>query len=279
MIASFRAETLKSRKRAANWILFGILLAILLLLGYVLGYVILSNPPKRFESPIPAKVLIRETFPENLLPTVLNNASTFGAAIMIIFGALSTASEFGWLTVQTILVQKPGRTAVLAGKLLSLAIVALLVSIALLGSAALISDVLVTINGSSSSWPSTTGLLKGFAALWFELSVWTAFGMFFGMLFRSAAGAIGGGLTYLFVGETLLGRLLRDNEAAQEILKFLPGVNADAINSTFAFTFRNPNAAAPLVSAERGLITLAVWLAAFVILSILLFRYRDVTGG
>src|SRR5256714_12098331 len=120
MIASFHAETLKARKRWANWILFGILMLTLLLFGYILSYLILKHPPRNFESSVPASVLIREVFPENLLANVLSPISTIGAAIMIILGGLSTASEFGWLTVQTILIQKPGRAAVLLGKLANL---------------------------------------------------------------------------------------------------------------------------------------------------------------
>ena len=63
VIASLRAEALKSRKRWANWILFGILLLTLLLFGYVLTYLILKNPPRNFESPVPASVLKRQVFP------------------------------------------------------------------------------------------------------------------------------------------------------------------------------------------------------------------------
>src|SRR5256712_2732941 len=161
---------LKSGKRWANWILFGILLATLLLIGYVLSYVILKHPPRNFQSPVPASVLIRAVFPENLVANVLSPISTIGAAIMIILGGLSTASEYGWLTVQTILIQKPGRVAVLLGKLLNLALITFLVSVAALAGAALTSYVLVTIDGSSSGWPSALTLVKGFGALWLEVA-------------------------------------------------------------------------------------------------------------
>src|SRR5713226_4616815 len=195
MIASLRAEALKSGKRWANWILFGILLLTLVLIGYVLTYFIFKHPPRNFQSRVPASVLIREVFPENLLPNVLSLASTIGAAIMIILGGLSTASEYGWLTVQTILIQKPSRSAVLLGKLVTLAIVTVLISVVTLAAAALTSYVLVTIDGSSSSWPPALTLLKGFGALLLEFAVWTAFGMVLGIAFRSTAAAIGGGLT------------------------------------------------------------------------------------
>ena len=279
MIASFQAETLKARKRWANWILFGILMLTLLLFGYILSYVILKHPPRNFESPVPASVLIREVFPENLLANVLSPISTIGAAIMIILGGLSTASEFGWLTVQTILIQKPGRAAVLLGKLANLAVITLLVSVVALGSAALTSYLLVTIDGSSSSWPPASVLLKGFGALWLELAVWTAFGMFLGIAFRSTAAAIGGGLTYLFVLEALIGQLLRETAGIKEILRFLPGVNASAVNASFRLTFRSPNAATQLVDATRGWITLMIYLVLFTILAIVIFQRRDVGGS
>jgi ABC-2 type transport system permease protein len=279
VIASLRADTLKIRKRWANWILFGILLVFVLLFGYVLTYVILRNPPPNFQSPVPASVLKREVFPENLLPNVLGTTSTIGAAIMIILGSLSTASEYGWLTVQTILIQKPGRTAVLGGKLLALAIVTLLISVMVLGLGALTSSVLLSIDGSSSSWPSATTLLKGFGVLWLETAVWTGFGMFLGIAFRSTAAAIGGGMTYLFVGEALIAGLLRNTEVIREVLRFLPGVNASAVNAAFPLTYRSPNAVAQLVDATRGTITLIAYLALFVVAGIIIFRRRDVGGG
>ena len=279
MIASFRAETLKARKRWANWILFGILMLTLLLFGYILSYVILKHPPRNFESPVPASVLIRAVFPENLLANVLSPTSTIGAAIMIILGGLSTASEFGWLTVQTILIQKPGRAAVLLGKLANLAVITFLVSVVALGSAALTSYLLVTIDGSSSSWPPVSVLLKGFGALWLELAVWTAFGMFLGIAFRSTAAAIGGGLTYLFVLEALIGQLLRETAGIKEVLRFLPGVNASAVNASFRLTFRSPNAGTQLVDATRGWITLMIYLVLFTILAIVIFQRRDIGGS
>jgi ABC-type transport system involved in multi-copper enzyme maturation permease subunit len=280
MIASFRAEAVKMRKRWANWILAGIFLAFIVLLVYVIIYVALTGSSRNVGGPIPASVLKRSTFPENLVPTVLDNAASIGAAIMIILGALSTASEYGWLTVQTILIQRPGRTAVLLGKVIALAITTLLICIAVMASSAAISAVLVSIDGGLSSWPSATTLLKGFGALLLEMAVWTAFGMFLGIAFRSTAAAIGGGLTYLFVGEGLLGGLLlRDTPVVKELLKFLPGVNAGAVNAAFPLTFRNPNAATHLVDAQRGVVTLVAYLLLFTLLSIVIFGRREVAGS
>lgn len=280
MIASLRADGLKMRKRWANWIMVAILVAWLVLLVYALLYLLVKTQPASLRgSEVPASVLIRQIFPENFIPTVLSTASTIGAAIMIIFGALSTASEYGWSTVQTILIQKPGRIAVLVGKLLALAAATILISATAMAVSALSAYVVVTIDGSSSNWPAALEIVKGFGALVLQLAVWAAFGAFLGIAFRSTAAAIGGGLVYLFVGEALLGSLFRTAAVIKDVLKYLPGINAGGVNSAFHLTYRNPSNPAALVDATHGLITLLVYLVVFTALALVIFRRRDVGGG
>jgi len=279
MIASLRAENLKTRKRWANWILFAILLAWIIVLTYLTLYLVVRLSPQSIRGPVSAAVLKRRLFPENYVPTLLGAAASIGAAIMLIFGALSTASEYGWMSVQTILIQKPSRSAVLGGKLLALAIATVVVSLAMFALTALAAYVVVTIDNSSSAWPAWEVTLKAFGALVLELAVWASFGAFLGIAFRSAAAAIGGGLVYLFVVETLLGGLFRNTPVVTEILKFLPGVNSGAINAAFPLTIRDAAAAAQLVTAGRGVVTLLIYLAVFTVLSLLIFRQRDVGGG
>jgi ABC-2 type transport system permease protein len=279
MIASFRAENLKARKRWANWILVGILLAWILLLTYLTLFLVVKLSPNSIQGPVPASVLKRSLFPENFVPTVLRAAASIGAAIMLIFGALSTASEFGWLTVQTILIQKPTRAGVLLGKFLTLGLATLLVGLAMFAAAALASYAAVTLDGSSSAWPAWDVILKAFGALVLQLAVWTAFGAFLGIAFRSAAAAIGGGLTYIFVGEVLLGNLFRTTPIVKDVLKFLPGVNGDAITSAFPVTIRDTGATTQLVTAGRGVVTLLVYLVVFTAVSLLIWQRRDVGGS
>jgi len=279
MIASLRAESVKTRKRWANWILFAILLAWIVLLSYLTFYLVVRLSPHSIQGPVPASVLKRRLFPENYVPTVLNAAESIGAAIMLIFGALSTASEYGWQTVQTILIQKPRRWAVLGGKLLGAGITTVAVGLAMLGITALASYVVVTVDNSSSAWPSWAVTAKAFGALVLQLAVWASLGAFLGIAFRSAAAAIGGGLVYLFVVEALLGSLFRNTPIVKEIYKFLPGVNGGAINATFPATIRDSSATTQLVGAGRGVVTLLLYLAIFTISSLLIFQQRDVGGS
>jgi ABC-type transport system involved in multi-copper enzyme maturation permease subunit len=147
-----------------------------------------------------------------------------------------------------------------------------------MGVTALASYAVVTIDSSSSTWPSWEITLKAFGALVLQLAVWASLGALLGIAFRSAAAAIGGGLVYLFVVEALLGSLFRTTPVVKEILKFLPGVNGGAINASFPATFRDSSATA-LVGAGRGVVTLLLYLAIFTISSVLIFRERDVGGS
>lgn len=279
MIASLNAELLKMRKRLANWISIGILLALIVLVVYVISFFVLRHPPPGFRTgSVPASELIRVVFPENLVPTVLSNMISLGAAIMLIVGALAAASEYGWLTVQTILVQRPGRLGVLAGKVLALGLLVTLVTLALYAAAAATSAILVAADGRSSAFPAAALLARGIGATWLVLAVWTGFGMFLGIAFRSTAGAIGGGLVYLLAIETLLQLLFTDTPGIKEVLKLLPGVNANGLLSAFPPTVAEANRAAPLVTATHGWITLLVYLALFVVIAGLVFQRRDVAA-
>src|SRR6202165_3350006 len=275
MIASFRAENLKTRKRWANWILIGILLAWILLLTYLTLFLVVTLSPKSIQGPVPRSLLRRRLFPENFVPTVLQAAASIGAAIMLIFGALGTASEFGWLTVQTILIQKPTRAGVLGGKFLALGGATLVVTVVMFAAGALASYAAVTLDGSSSAWPAWEVMLKAFGALVLQLAVWTAFGAFLGIAFRSAAAAIGGGLVYLFVRATPLGGFVSNTPIVKEVLKFLPGINGDAITAAFPVTIRDTGATTQLVTAGRGVITLLVYLVVFTAVSLLIWQRRD----
>ncbi len=78
---------------------------------------------------------------------------------------------------------------------------------------------------------------------------------------------------------SILGGLFRNTPVIKEILKFLPGINRDAVNAVFPLTIRDTGATTQLVSAGRGVITLLVYLVVFTTLSLLIFQRRDVGGS
>ena len=277
MIASFRAEWLKFRTRPANWVLVLILVATLLAFSYILTYLISTHPPQGFrtEGGLPPSVLKRMAFPENLLSTVLADTSGLGVAIVLIMGALSAGNEYSWLTWQTILVQRPARLAVFLGKLLLLILVTLVLALAMFGAAALTSLVLVQIDGNTSSFASWANILKAIGAAWLVLATWTAFGLVLAVLFRGVAGSIGAGLVYVFVVEGLIAGLLRGVPGLKEVLRVLPGVNGGGIVAAFRGSVPQRGVPAPLVSAGRGALTVAIYLLVFSVVAALIVRRRD----
>ena len=104
--------------------------------------------------------------------------------------------------------------------------------------------------------------------------------MTLGVVFRSTAAAIGGGLTYVFVVETVIGSLLGNTGGIKELLKFLPGTAVRGVSGTFPFSptaiTRGSGGGPALISGTRGLITLGVYLLAFMAISLLVFSRRDV---
>jgi len=72
-----------------------------------------------------------------------------------------------------------------------------------------------------------------------------------------------------------IGTLLRDVTGIKDLLKFLPGVSGTAIVAAFRSTVPGRNVAAPLVSAGRGAVTLIVYLLAFLVISAVIVRRRD----
>lgn len=279
MTASFRADLLKIYKRNANWILVGILLGFVVLVLYVTEYLVYKNPPATFRTgSTPTTVLITQTFTQNLLPHTLSGITTIGAAIVLCLGSLTTASEYGWMTVQTILVQRPGRTAVLLGKMIALGLISLLVTISVFAAAAITSWILTTAQGGPVQWPSLLDALRGFGIAWLILYVYSVFGMALGVVLRSPAAAIGGGLAYVFVVELLLTEMLGNAGGIQQVLKFLPGVAATGVTHIFQYASTGIGQGTALVDGTRGLITLLAYLVVFLSIGLFIFNRRDVTA-
>ncbi|MGI8866630.1 MAG: ABC transporter permease, partial [Rubrobacteraceae bacterium] len=112
MLASFRAEILKLRKRPAMWVLGLVWVTVVMLFGYVLTYSFVANaPPPPDDIPKEAQVQqedfnqsqIEALMPESLLQNMFGGGFFgIGAAIVLILGALVAGSEYGWGTMKTI---------------------------------------------------------------------------------------------------------------------------------------------------------------------------------
>lgn len=288
MGASFRAELLKLRKRPATWVLALVWVVVVVLFGYLLTYSFVANPPEPPDD-VPPEVQaqdqafneaqLRALLPENLLENLFGGGIfSIGAAIVLILGALCAGSEYGWGTLKTVLSQRPGKLAVLSGKLLALGVF-LVVFVALgLGAGAASSLVVARLEEGAVNWPPVADVLRGVGIGSLVFAVWGGFGFALAVLFKGTPLAIGLGLAWALAVENTIAALPIDSDAFETFRRFTLGENTNGATSYFGSPFPEEfGVPEPLVEPERAAITLALYVAAFVVLAALFFWRRDVT--
>jgi ABC-2 type transport system permease protein len=271
MTGSVLAELLVLRKRAATWIL----LAIWTLLGVFFAYVV----PYALD-PEDATGGLAQFLPRELPGTLLAGFPFFGGVFALMLGVFALGSDYGWDTLKTRLTQRPGRLHVLAAKLLALAIVLVPFVLALFAAGAVASLVIAGVENATVDWPSAWLLVRAMAGGWLILAVWAALGALLGTLTKGTSLAIGVGILYTLVIEGLVSALAESvAEPVAEVLlrangysiAATLGASVDAIGSTGPGSFDGP-----LVGTAQALAVLAAFLAAFIGLTGVLLRRRDV---
>ncbi len=276
MVASFSAEVLKLRKRPATWVLGLIFAVVVILFGYLFNYLFAVNAPEE-TAPPPEIVEASRQFllPESFVVNALINFASFGSALTLILGALAVGSEYGWETFKVVLTQRPGRLGFFLGKLLAIGVVLLVLTAVILGVGALASYAIAGLEEASVEWPSFADLVRGIGAGWLILATFAALGIGLSTLFRSTALAIGLGLVYLLVLENLFLGLAAQNETVQAIGEALPAKNALDLAESFGAV--PPAFATPgeTVEPTQAALVLGAYTVVFVLLSVLLFKRRD----
>lgn len=270
MIASFIAELDKLIRRPATWALGAVWVAMAIVFGYVIPYSIyVSN-----QAPLQAYQLL----PEQLSNNVLAGFPLFGVAIALIVGALATGGEFGWGTLGPILVQRPVRLNVLAGKLLAVVVVLLGFVVAVFFLDAVSSYVVTSIESAPVNWPSPWDLAQALGAGWFIFIAGGALGTVLATIFRDTTLAVGLGLVYVLVIEGLLSGFAGQSETIANVAKGLPGPNAASIVAALApaSTGTDTPGMVAVVGGGQATFVLAAYTIAFLLIAALLFYRRDV---
>lgn len=279
MGASLAVELQKTARRPAAWVVGLIFVALVALFGYLLSYFFIAgvggDPPPEAQQFLPT------LYPENFLSQVLGLFSGFGVALTLVLGALAVGSEYGWETFKLVLTQKPGRLSYFSGKLLSLAILMVVFTLVSFAIGAVCSYVVATLEDGAVEWPSFMETLKALGAGWLILATFAAMGLFLATLFRGTALAIGLGLVYLLVLESLFVGLAPQSDTLETISRALPGRNSVDLVSAFSDSQPGAAAGAPLpgieaVGAGQAALVLGAYVVVFIVLSMLLFRSRDV---
>ncbi|QNE16710.1 ABC transporter permease [Kribbella qitaiheensis] len=281
MLASYRAELLKLRKRSAVWVLFGAGLVLSLVFGYVLPYLgYVTGDGNQQTDGIPRAEVLRGVLPEHVLDNTLGGFPVFAGALALVLGAVVIGSEYTWGTLKTILTQRPGRGALLAGQLLGLCTAIAVWVLGIFVACSLCSLGIAVGEGAEMNWPGPLDLLQGLAGGWLVLSVWCLAGAALAIAFRNVALPIGLGVVWILGIEALLAGLVSSLLPGLEFLSdALPGANAGSL--IYAVTGMSATDAPPgvrdAVGGDRALLTLLGYGLVFVAVAAFTTRRRDVT--
>jgi ABC-2 type transport system permease protein len=273
MTRNVTAELLVLRKRAATRILLGIWTFLGIFFAYVIPYAL--DPE---DSPVGLDQFLPASFAGNLL----EGFPFFGGVFALMLGVFAFGSEFGWGTLKTLFTQRPGRLRVFAAKLAALGIVLVPFVLALFAAGAVASYVIAQIEDAPVSWPSAWLLVRAMGAGWLILAVWAALGVLLGVVTRGTSLAIGVGILYALVIEGLLSAFADSVSVLEPLtnvflrangysLATALGASVDSIESSGPGSYSGP-----FVGTAQALGVLVALIAAFVALSGLLLRRRDV---
>ena len=276
---SFRAEFLLLARRAATWVLLAIAILMGIFFSYVLPYTVYRGGATASSN---FATGLSPLLPDRLVSTLLGGFPFYFGMLTLILGAVSFGSEYGWGTLKTTLMQRPGRGRLLLAKLAALAVMLAVFVAAIFVAGALSSTVIGIREGAVLHAPPLADLARGLAAGWLILAVWTLFGALLAILSRGTALAIGVGILYGLVIEGVVAgfgesiRLLRDvsqaflrTNAYSLIAPLQTGSGSAAAGGPGAFS-------GPFVDATRALVIVLAYLLVFGGLAALLLR-RDVS--
>jgi ABC-2 type transport system permease protein len=274
MTSSVMAELLVLRKRTSTWILLGIWSTLALVFAYVVPYVTYLNNPR--EQPL------ADVLPQQLVGELMGGFPFFGGVLALMLGVLTFGSEYGWGTLRTLFIQRPGRLRVFAAKLVALAVALIPFVLLVYVVGALASSAIALREGADIAFPSVGLLVRGLAAGWLILGVWTALGVLLAVFSRGTALAIGIGILYALVIEGLLSALASQVSAVDRIVEFFLRANAYSLVATLGVSTddvanNGPGSfSGPFVSGGEALLVLGAYAAVFLLVSGWLLRRRDV---
>lgn len=278
MRASFGVELSKLRRWPAVWGLITVWLLMGMVFAYLLPYLLLRTSERPASFSVPLSGMLPATVVENSI----QGFPLFGFVLALVLGGLAVGGEYRWGTWTTVLVQRPARWPVLAGKLAALAVTLLLVTLASFLLAALCAVAVAALEGAEVRWPSAWEALRGIGAGWLILSAGAALGAAGAVLLRGASLVVGLGVVYVCVVELLIGGFARQSALLGAVARVLPGVNAGSLASAFVPVAQGGWQAAPGVVALVAPLQAAAVLAAYVVglvgLAVLVFCRRDITS-
>jgi len=279
MIKMIQAELFKLRKRKMTWILLIVLVAFFCLMFFA-TYGITTSPPARMPETAVDTIRTSLQFPD-AFNFIFSTSGTILTLLIIILVASSIGSEYGWGTVRQILAKRGIRYYFVVSKLAAFLIVAVIGLI----FAIMIGFILAIITSNligNIQWDFMTAsflgqLFENFGWTLFTLLPYILMASFFAFLGRSAIAGIGGGLGFYFIEAIAVGIFNQSGGWLANIPHYLIGPNVDALLPSSLFTQGPFSFAGTVPSTLNASLTLAVYCAVFVVISLYMFKKRDLT--
>ncbi|HSW57573.1 MAG TPA: ABC transporter permease subunit [Dehalococcoidales bacterium] len=277
------AELFKLRKRGMTWIVLFVTMGIIVIINlllYAISRIALSNPGSGGMSRMVNILDISAS-----IPFSLSMLSSFGAVMAVILIASTVGNEYNWRTLRIALISGKGRVQLLAAKIISVAVVVIILVAVSLAVGFIMSIITNAWAGNSLDFSFFTASYgwSQFLQFWRTLFIILPFmmmGLLFAVIGRSAMPGIAVGVGILFL-EPILTPLMRAAGGwVAEIPSYLFSANVNAINalSNLPRVFRFGGGSQQAPSTIEAYLVLGAYVVVFTAVAFYLFRKRDVTG-
>ncbi|MEV6137117.1 ABC transporter permease [Nocardia sp. NPDC051990] len=277
LMASTKAEMLRLRKWPAFWIILGTWILLNLTFAYLFNYLAYSSGDmKTMSNGVPKDVLLHQMLPAAVPEVFTQGMAMFGGALMLILGALTIGSGYGWGTWKTVLTQGPSRANAIGGALIGLAVTVIgLVCVAFVVDIG-VASIIATSRAQSLALPGLGQAVNGIVTGTAILGMWTLAGALIGAIARGPALAVGLGLVWVLVVENLLRGVAAIFSPIKVLTDHLPGTAAGSMAGAMR-TVDGPTTPGVLdiLSRTQSLIALVVYAALFAAATMWLVRQRD----
>ncbi|MGW5146306.1 ABC transporter permease subunit [Rhodococcus koreensis] len=278
VIASTRAELLRLRKWPSMWVLLAAWIVLNLVFVYLFNYITLeTGGTTDMASSAPPDVLLAQMLPSAVPQVFTQGMAMFGGALMLILGALTIGSGYGWGTWKTVFTQGPSRSAALTGTLLALltVVIGLVVTVAAVDVG--VATVIAAAESEPANLPAASAMLTALASGMLILAMWTAAGVLVGALARGPALSVGLGLVWVLVVENLLRGVAAVLDPVSVVTDFLPGTAAGSLAGSLRDVGGDTTPGVlNILDGGTSVLVLAGYVAAFAAGTIWLVRRRDV---
>lgn len=204
-----------------------------------------------------------------------------GSVMLIVFAASHVGTEYGWGTLRTLLAHGAGRGAILASKVASLALFALVFVVAGALASVAASFLISAVAGYDLSGLDPGKIANAAGRGLYTFFPYMALATMISLWARSAGSGIAAGLVVYFAESVVAGLLVSLNRDYAPLVNYGLSRNVSAVTRQTVVTTGGDTAAAvaTLPDAGQAAVVLAAYTAVFLAIAYWRLRTRDITLG